>query len=54
MSTEQRDATGPEPAVEVSVDRSGARPRIVVTDSDCESAWLSVSTHGCCSLAEWR
>jgi len=54
MGSGKGDGPGPEPAVEVSGDRSGAQPRIVVTDSDCESAWLSVSTHDCCSLAEWE
>jgi len=43
-----------EPTVEVSVDRSGTEPRVVVTDNRSEDAWLSVPRADLCSVREWR
>lgn len=54
MSSRKGGEADPEYPVEVSVDRSGSRPRIVVTDAACETAWLSVPARDCCSLREWR
>lgn len=40
--------------VEVTVDRTGETPRVVLSDSEREPAWLSVDEFTACELSHWR
>lgn len=54
MGSEPRDDVESAGAVDVSVDRSGPHPRVVISDPDAEQAWISVTEYALCSLSSWQ
>lgn len=40
--------------IEVTVDRTGETPRVVLSDSERDPAWLSIDEFTACELSHWR
>jgi hypothetical protein len=53
-SGEGYDAETTAARVEAVVDRTGQTPRVVLSDSEREPAWLSMDEFTACELSHWR